>query len=273
MTSTAMPATWKPVPTALAACLKSIARLQICQNSSPAIFTLRNLRVRSRRPGLTRLSFNLICGSSHGMRNELYLELTRYEIYLCESRSSRHSPAHAPRPPNPSVRRKRHESALNRVMGPTALLLVNALKTGSLPRRLSIAHSRHSADPGVIFIPIPRRTTYVQMGVRRAGEHHHRASVPHHGAKPSGLRIERPEDHPMGTDRDRGTGGAEGIRVAVLRCSIEHVDQTRRRVGRLWLPCHHVLHPHHSHRVEAHVHAANDVLVAGDTDPVVCPLA
>ena len=40
------------------------------------------------------------------------------------------------------------------------------------------------------------------MGVRRAGEHHHRASVPHHGAKPSGLRIERPEDHPMGTDRD-----------------------------------------------------------------------
>ncbi len=205
------------------------------------------------------------------MRNELSLGLTRDEIELCESRSSRHSPAHAPRPPNPSVRRKRHESAMNRVMGPTALLLVNALKSGSLPRRPGIGHGPHSAVPGVVFIPIPRRTTNVQMGVRRAGEHHHRASVPHHGAKPSSLRIERPEDHPMGTDRDRGTGCVEGIRVAVLRCSIEHVDQTRRRVGRLWLPCQRVLQPHHPHRVDAHVRPANDVLVAGDTDPVVCP--
>ena len=67
----------------------------------------------------------------------------------------------------------------------------------------------------------------------------------------------------MGTDRDRGTGGVEGIRVAVLRGAIEHVDEPRRRVGRPWLPGHHVLEPHHPHRVEAHVRRANNVLVAG----------
>ena len=50
MTSTAMPATWKPVPTALAACLKSIACLQICQNRGPAILTPIRTNLRAQGP-------------------------------------------------------------------------------------------------------------------------------------------------------------------------------------------------------------------------------
>ncbi len=65
------------------------------------------------------------------MRNELCLRLkclhrpvqcyrlvrTRGEIELCESRSSRQDPAHDLALPDPSVRWKRHESAMNIVMG------------------------------------------------------------------------------------------------------------------------------------------------------------
>lgn len=49
----------------------------------------------------------------------------------------------------------------------------------------------------------------------------------------------------MRTDRDRRTGCVEWIRVTVLRCSIQHIDQTRRCVGRLWLPCQKVFHTYH----------------------------
>lgn len=90
-----------------------------------------------------------------------------------------------------------------------------------------MGHGPDGAVTGVVFIPIPRRTTDMQMGVGRADEHDHRAGVSHYGAKPGGLRIERPDGHPVRTDRDRGTGCVEWTGIAVLRCSIQHVDEAR----------------------------------------------
>jgi hypothetical protein len=44
--------------------------------------------------------------------------LTRGQNERCESSSSRQGPAHAPRPPGPSVRRKRHEQRYEQQHGP-----------------------------------------------------------------------------------------------------------------------------------------------------------
>src|ERR1700683_1067280 len=88
-------------------------------------------------------------------------------------------------------------------------------------------------------------------------------------ADPGRLRVERPDEHPVRADGDGGTGLVERIGEAVLGGAVEHVDQPRRGVGWRRLPGHQVLDPHHAHRIRAHVRRADDVLVAGDADPLV----
>ena len=73
----------------------------------------------------------------------------------------------------------------------------------------------------------------------------------------------------MRADWDSRTRSIERIREAMLQGAIEHVDQSGLGVGRFGLPCHDIEHPSHSHGIQAHIDLANDVLVAGNTHPLV----
>src|SRR5215813_5416481 len=75
----------------------------------------------------------------------------------------------------------------------------------------------HRPDPhltGLVLVTDPWRIADVQIGVRRAVEHLPRAGISNRVRKPAAVRIERPQDHPVRTNRNRRTRSVERIGVA-----------------------------------------------------------
>ena len=109
----------------------------------------------------------------------------------------------------------------------------------------------------------------MEVRIRRASKHHQRSRVAHDRWQAGGFGVERPDDHPVRTDRDGRAGPIKRIGVAVLQSPIEHVDQSGLGIRRFGLPCHDVQHPPHPHGTRAHICLSDDVFVARDTYPLV----
>jgi len=72
------------------------------------------------------------------------------------------------------------------------------------------------------------------------------------GRQPRGLRVKRPQNHPMRPNVDRRAGLVKRIRVASLSSTSEHVLYARSGCGRLWLVLIEILVPLHCHFIGAH---------------------
>ena len=81
----------------------------------------------------------------------------------------------------------------------------------------AIPHGPDRDLTGCVLISGPRRTADVQIGVRRAIEHHPRARISHGVGQAATFGIVRPNDHPVRTNRNSWTCFIEGIGIAVLR--------------------------------------------------------
>src|SRR5580704_13572657 len=136
-----------------------------------------------------------------------------------------------------------------------------------------VPHRPDAAITAAIFASLPRRSTNVKMGVGSSRKHHHRSGIPHDGRKAGRSRVERPKNHPVWTDRDWRAGGVERVGKTSLRCAVQHVDQTWRAIRGLWFSGKKVLEPNHAHWIKGHIYLSDNVLVAGNTDPLVCAVA
>lgn len=110
----------------------------------------------------------------------------------------------------------------------------------------------------------------MQMCVRRTCEHDQRSCIAHYCWQSGGFRIERPEDHPMWTDRDGRARPVEWICIASLLRAVEHIDQPRGGICGLGLLRKTVHHPLQSHRISAHIGLPNEILVSGHAYPMIC---
>src|SRR5467141_3365936 len=133
-----------------------------------------------------------------------------------------------------------------------------------------VPHRPDAAITAAIFASLPRRSTNMKMGVGSSRKHHHRSGIPHDGRKTGRSRVERPKNHPVWTDWDWRAGGVERVGKTSLRCAVQHVDQTWRGIRGLWFSGKKVLEPNHAHWIKSHIYLSDNVLVAGNTDPLVC---
>jgi hypothetical protein len=113
----------------------------------------------------------------------------------------------------------------------------------------------------------------VQMGIRSLVEHYPSALIANSVWEPIAFRVERPQDHIVRPDGDRGTRPVSRRRSSVLVRSTQHVYKAWRSVGRRWLAGIGVSDPLETHGVGAHGNVPDGVLVAREGCPVVCSLA
>jgi len=129
------------------------------------------------------------------------VRLPRGEIERCKSRSSRQSPAHAPRPPCSYCSRKRHESAMNSVRG----------RGGS---NGSAASGKRESHEGRVLCPFDfsDQTRCASRGIL-APKRHHPESLP---VPSRARRKDLPVASPCHPERSEGpvARGAEMLRCA-----------------------------------------------------------
>src|SRR5271155_1982510 len=65
-------------------------------------------------------------------------------------------------------------------------------------------------------------------------EHDHGPRITNDGRQTGVFGSEGPHEHPVRTDRNQRAAVIEGIGVAVLHSAVEHIDQSRRRIGGPW---------------------------------------
>jgi hypothetical protein len=83
------------------------------------------------------------------------------------------------------------------------------------------------------------------------------------GWQPRGLGIERPHDHPVGSDRDGRAGFVVRVGIATLGRAREHISYSRNGIRRLRSVGFEVSSPFHGGCVCAHRWIANDLGISG----------
>ncbi len=112
----------------------------------------------------------------------------------------------------------------------------------------------------------------MQVGVGRSGKHDPRARIARSRWQATSIGVERPRHHLVWTDRYSRAASICRISRAVLSRAAEHIDDSRRNVGRLGFPCFPVHHPLHLHWIHAHGWFTDFVEITWCADPLVAAL-